>query len=450
MFAVRRKKLMAFMGANSVSILIAADIKKRSRDVEYPYRPSNNFYYLTGFDEPYAIAVFVTKPSKKSEFILFCRPRHPEEEVWMGRRSGLEGAKQFYQADQAYDIAEASVRLPALIATAKKLYVELADAFDANQPVGHPHPLVKKWLKQAQRLLKKQAKKPNVAINKFIDLKPFLHESRLIKSDDEIKLLQRAATISVNAHREVIQACQPGKHEYHLEAVFAASCLAQGSRALAYPSIVGSGANSCILHYQTNNAKLKKGDLLLIDAGAEYRYYAADITRTFPVSGSFTPAQRAIYALVLKTQMAIINAIKPGSSWDTLNTVGVKVLTEGLVKLGLLNGELDELIKNKCARQFSLHSFGHWLGMDVHDVGAYTTSKKENRLFEPGMVLTVEPGIYIPGPNPDIESRWWNIGVRIEDDVLVTSKGRRVLSQGLPKTIAAIERLMQPTSRKKS
>ncbi|ADJ27503.1 Xaa-Pro aminopeptidase [Nitrosococcus watsonii] len=433
-FARRRKRLLQMMGEDSIAILPTASIYPRNRDVMFPFRADSDFYYLTGFPEPEAVAVFV--PGRKhGEYLLFCREQDPEKEIWEGRRASTQGACKYYGADDSFPITDIDDILPGLLEDKARVYYAMGyyPAFDQRM-IG--------WVNHIRRASRAGKRPPG----EFIALDHLLHEMRLIKSAQEIKTMREAARISAQAHIRAMEICQPGIMEYQIEAEYLHHFFSHGCRAPAYPSIVGSGGNACILHYTDNNARLKKGDLLLIDAGAEYDYYAADITRTFPVSGRFSSAQRSIYELVLEAQLAAIAEVQPGNHWNQPHEAAVQVLTEGLAALGLLKGRVSTLLKKEHYRRFYMHRTGHWLGMDVHDVGDYKVDG-EWRTFEPGMTLTVEPGVYIPADSQGIAKKWWNIGVRIEDDVLVTKEGCELLSADVPKTVDEIETLMASSQR---
>ncbi|QBQ53588.1 Xaa-Pro aminopeptidase [Nitrosococcus wardiae] len=428
-FARRRKQLLQMMGEDSIAILPTASTYPRNRDVTFPFRADSNFYYLTGFPEPEAVAVLVPGRSH-GEYLLFCREQDPEKEVWEGRRAGTNGACKNYGADDAFPITDIDDILPGLMEDKARVYYAMGyyPAFDQRM-VGWVN-----LIRQASRA----GKRPP---GEFIALDHLLYEMRLIKSAQEIKTLREAIRISAEAHIRAMQLCHPSMMEYQIEAEYLHHFVSQGCRAPAYPPIVGGGGNGCVLHYTDNNARLRRGDLLLVDAGAEYDYYAADITRTFPTSGRFSPTQKAIYELVLEAQLAAIAEIRPGNHWNEPHEAAVRVLTEGLVALGLLKGRVSTLIKKEHYRRFYMHRTGHWLGMDVHDVGDYKVDG-EWRVFEPGMTLTVEPGLYIPANSQRVAKKWWNIGIRIEDDVLVTKEGGEVLSAAVPKTVAEVEALM--------
>lgn len=428
-FAERRQELMAMMEPNSIAIVPAAQVKVRNRDCDYAYRQDSDFLYLSGFEEPEAVLVLA--PGREhGEYVLFCRERDREMEIWNGYRAGPEGAVNDFGASDAFPIGDLDDILPGLIEGRERVYYAMG-----NQPEFDRQ--VMTWVNTIRSKARTGANPPG----EFIDLHHLLHDMRLYKSKREIKVMQAAADMSVAAHIRAMEVCEPGMMEYALEAEFLHEFTRCGSRAPAYTSIVGGGANGCILHYIENNAVLNDGDLVLIDAGAEYQYYAADITRTFPVNGTFSEPQKALYEVVLKAQLAAIRVAKPGNSWNAPHDATVKVITQGLVKLGLLTGKVDELIEAEAYRQFYMHRAGHWLGMDVHDVGDYKVGG-EWRVLEEGMVLTVEPGIYVSPDDMDVDEQWRGIGIRIEDDVAITAKGNKVLTAKVPKKVDEIEALM--------
>ncbi len=425
----RRKELMAQMEPNSIALIPAAQSSIRNNDAEYLYRQNSDFYYLTGFPEEEALLALI--PGRKhGEVVLFCQEKNKEKELWNGILIGPDAAKAELGFDDAYPISDIDDILPGLIEGRDRVYYAMGkdDKFDDR---------VMNWVK----VIRSKAKLGGHPPGEFLVLDHLLHELRLIKSNAEIKLMEQAAKISAEGHRRAMAVCKPGIYEYEMEAELLHAFVRNGSRAPAYSSIVAAGDNACILHYNTNNAEVKEGDLVLIDAGCEYEHYASDITRTFPASGKFSAEQKAIYELVLKAQEAAIEAVKPGVAWDEPHNASVKVITQGLVKLGLLKGRPAQLIKSEAYRDFYMHRVGHWIGMDVHDVGDYKIDE-DWRLLEPGMVTTIEPGIYIAPDNTKVAKKWRGIGVRIEDDVLVTKTGHRVLSTGIPKTVAEIESFM--------
>ena len=428
-FKKRRKRLMDMIGSDSIAILPTASVTVRNRDVEFPFRPDSDFFYLTGYPEPEAVLVLIPD-RKEGESILFCRESDEKMETWHGRRSGLDGAISIYSVDDAFPIEDMDDILPGLIEGHERIFYNMGINQNFDQRVLG-------WVNQIRDKVRVGA----IAPDEFISLNHFLHEMRLYKSHYEVRLMRQAAKISAKAHKRAMRNCRPDMYEYQLEGELISEFIQNGARFTAYPPIVGSGQNTCILHYKDNSDKMLDGDLLLIDSGAEYQCYASDITRTFPVNGKFSNAQRDIYNLVLSAQTAAINEIKPGKHWNDPHDAAVKVLTEGMVSLGILEGDPEELIKNKDYAKYYMHRTGHWLGMDVHDVGDYKLDG-EWRMLEAGMVMTVEPGLYLPANSKDLPDHWQNIGVRIEDDVLVTKDGYDILSKDAPKTIDEIEELM--------
>lgn len=427
-FAKRRKRLMQMMGKDSIAILPTAPSLIRNRDVEFRYRPDSDFYYLTGFEEPDAVIVLIPK-RKHGEFVMFCRESDPTMETWVGPRAGLDGAREQLGADDAFPISDIDDILPGLLENRSRVFYTMGCNAQFDQHVIG-------WVNQIREKSRAGIQTPG----EFIALDHLLHDMRLFKSRSESAVMRKAAKISAQAHIRAMKTCKPGMTENEIEAEIlhhfrSHDCVE------AYPSIVGGGANGCILHYIDNNKPLNDGDLLLIDAGAEKDYYASDITRTFPVNGTFSKEQKAVYEVVLKAQLAAIKQVKPGNHWNHPHNAAVKELTKGLVKLGLLKGEVRKLIKDNTYRRFYMHRTGHWLGMDVHDVGDYKV-EDEWRVFEPGMVLTVEPGLYLPATHKRLAKKWWNIGIRIEDDVLVTKDGCEVLTGGVPKEPDEVEALM--------
>ncbi len=424
----RRRQLMRMMDAGSIAILPAAAQQIRNRDIEYPYRQGSDFLYLTNFSEPESVAVLI--PGRpQGEYILFCRERDLAQETWHGRRAGQEGAVADFGADDAFPIDDIDDILPGLLEHRERVYYSMG-----NDPLFDRR--LMDWVNQLRRKVRSGATAPH----EFIDLEYLLHEMRVYKSRSEMRQMRAAAKVTVMAHIRAMQVCQPGMYEYEIEAE-----ILHGFRSAnmepAYPSIIGGGENGCILHYTENASELKSGDLLLIDAGAECHGYASDVTRTFPVNGRFKPAQRKLYDIVLAAQLAAIKQCKPGNHWNDPHNAAVRVLTKGLMDLGILKGRLATLIKNEAYKPFYMHRTGHWLGMDVHDVGDYRFDE-EWRVLEPGMVLTVEPGLYIAAHSKGVAKKWWNTGIRIEDDVLITSDGNEVLSEALPRDPDEIEALM--------
>jgi Xaa-Pro aminopeptidase len=428
-YEFRRKQLAAQLPTGSIAIIVAAQEASRNGDTHYRFRQDSNFYYLTGFNEPDAVLLITAGEDCCS--ILFSRRKNPAEEQWTGKRLGQEGALQHLHMDLAFSIDMLDEELAGLLAGNDKVYYSFGK---------DPH--IEQKVMQALIRLKAQVRRGAKAPSTLCDLEPILGEMRLFKSEMEIELMRHAAAISVAAHKRAMKVCRTIHHEYELEAELIYEFSRRGCRSVAYDPIVGGGENACILHYTANNQPLRSGDLILIDAGGEYENYAADITRTFPVNGVFTKEQRAIYELVLESQKAAIAAIKPGLAWNQMQVIIIQVLTAGLCDLGILKGAIDELIAKEAYKPFYMHNSGHWLGLDVHDAGQYKINN-EWRPLEAGMVLTVEPGLYISRDIPGVDSRWWDIGVRIEDDVLVTPHGYEVLTSELPVEISEIEALMR-------
>ena len=428
-FARRRRDLMAMMSANSIAILTAAPERVRSRDTHFPYRQDSDFQYLCGFPEPEAVMVLLPK-RPQGEFILFCRERDRSREIWDGYRAGPEGARERHGADDAFPITDIDDILPGLLEGRDRVYYALGRnrSFDGR---------LLDWIEG----IRARARAGAVPPDEFVDLDHLLHEMRLFKSAKELGLMRKAGAISARAHCRAMRTARPGMYEYQLQAEIEHAFAIEGARHPAYGSIVGGGANACVLHYVENSAQLEDGALVLIDAGCEYQHYAADITRTFPVNGRFSGPQKALYEVVLEAQRAAIEAVRAGNHWDEPHKATVRVITAGLVELGLLKGDVEELIAKGAYSDFYMHRAGHWLGMDVHDVGDYKVDGQW-RLLEPGMVMTVEPGIYVAPDNRKVAKQWRGIGIRIEDDVAITRKGTEILTGDVPKTIADIEHLM--------
>lgn len=426
-FASRRRQLMRMVGEGGIAILPAAPPRMRSRDVEYRYRQDSDFYYLTGFAEPEAVAVLV--PGRENgEYILFCRERDPDKERWDGIRAGQDGAVDLFGADDAFPVDDIDDIIPGLMESCSRVYYTMGmyKDFDAR---------IADWINSLRSRESKGVQTPR----EFVALEHLLHDMRLYKSRAEIKAMRRSAKIAVSAHERAMKMVRPGLYEYEIEAEFRHE-FRRNAAWVSYNPIVGSGPNACTLHYVENSCLLEEGDLLLIDAGCELDYYASDVTRTLPVSGKFAPEQRAVYEVVLEAQLAAIDKTRRGNHWNDPHDAAVRVITRGLKSLGLLDGSLGKLISNGAYREFFMHRTGHWIGIDVHDVGDYKVGDQW-RLLEPGMVMTVEPGIYIPA-SAKVPAAFRNIGVRIEDDVLVTSDKPDVLSKGLAKEPDQIEAAM--------
>ncbi|HVF22453.1 MAG TPA: Xaa-Pro aminopeptidase [Pyrinomonadaceae bacterium] len=421
-------EFMRRMQPSSVAIIPAAREATRSNDTNYRFRQDSDFFYLTGFEEPDAIAVI--KPGESHEYVLFVRPRDPEREIWDGRRAGVEGAKSEFGAQEALPIDQFDEKLPEILNDAEILYYRLGVNRDLDDKI----------VREIARM-RSLNRKPIHPPETIIDPATIVHELRVIKSPEELEIMQRAADIAAEAHVEAMKAVRPGLREYEVEALIEQIFRRHGAAAPAYTSIVGAGANATVLHYINNDGELRDGELLLVDAGAEYKGYASDITRTFPINGRYSKAQREIYDLVLKAQMSCVDMVRPGVTHEQLKQHSIEVLTEGMVELGLLQGKPEQLIKDKKYEKFYMHGLGHMLGIDVHDVGRYYFGK-ESRALEPGVVMTVEPGIYVAPDTKDIPEQYLGIGVRIEDDVLCTNNGPRVLTSKVPKQAEEIEALM--------
>ncbi|MGB0467302.1 MAG: Xaa-Pro aminopeptidase [Pontibacterium sp.] len=431
-FEERRRNLMAQMKPHSIAIIPSAQLQPRNRDVDYAFRQDSDFYYLSGFDEPDAVLVLI--PGRAAgEYVVFCQDRDPEMEIWHGYRAGPEGLKVDYGAAQAHAIGTIDEQMPKLLDGCERIYYAIGgdEQLDGQ---------VRGWL----NAIRSQARQGAVPPTEMVMLDHLLHEMRLFKSDAEAEVMRQAGEISAQAHIRAMQYCRPGITEYELEAEITHYFALNRCRQAAYPSIVGGGDNACVLHYTENSEVLKAGDLVLIDAGCELDYYAGDITRTFPVDGRFSPEQKALYELVLEAQESCLELVRPGTPWIDVHDRSVEVITDGLIELGLLTGTRQNLIDRGAYREFYMHRIGHWLGMDVHDVGDYKVHG-DWRVLEPGMVMTVEPGIYVSPFNDNVEERWRGIGIRIEDDVLVTEEGCEVLTASVPKQVDEIEALMAAT-----
>jgi Xaa-Pro aminopeptidase len=437
-YAARRARLAAQMTPGAVAVLPTAPEVLRNGDSDYPYRHDSYFYYLTGFTEPDSVLVLVAAHGERpARSVLFCREKHPEREIWDGYRHGPQGARDAFGFDEAFAVDDIDTELPRLLANAPALYYALAAnaALDARVLV---------WIRSVRGLSRSGVTAPNT----FNNLLPLLDEMRLIKDDAEQAIMARAGLISGQAHVQAMRAARPGVHEYELEAELLREFRRNGAQFPAYTSIVASGANACVLHYSANDRRTQDGDLVLVDAGCELDGYASDITRTFPVNGRFTDAQRTLYELVLAAQDAAFAAIAPGRPYTGFHEAALRVLVQGMLDTGLvdrrIHGNVDDAIGAKAHLPFYMHGTGHWLGMDVHDVGAYrdvTQPEKPSRMLRPGMALTVEPGIYVR-PAQGVPERFWNIGIRIEDDVVVTNDGHRILTGAAPKRVAEIEALV--------
>lgn len=439
-FAARRAALLKQMHAKGggVAILPTAREVMRNRDADYPYRHDSYFYYLSGFPEPEAVIVLVA--GKKDQVILFCREKNLEREIWDGYRYGPEAAREAFGFDAAYPVSALDTEVPKLVADAPALFYALGSDSKLDRQV-------QEWL----QTVRMQARAGVTAPSAVHDVHVLLDEMRLFKDAEEIAIMKRAAAISAEAHRRAMQVARPGLREYHLEAELLHEFRRNGSQFPAYGSIVATGANACVLHYRASDAELKEGDLVLIDAGCELDSYASDITRTFPANGKFSGPQKTLYEIVLAAQAAAIAETRPGKRFIDGHDAAVRVLAQGMLDTGLLDknkvGALDDVIEKGAYRQFYMHRTGHWLGMDVHDVGEYREmsavgEERPWRTLQPGMMLTVEPGIYVR-PEPGVPEQFWNIGIRIEDDALVTENGCEIITAAAPKTVADIEAAMK-------
>lgn len=427
-YARRRRHLLELIGEGGIAVLPAAAEKTRSRDTLFDYRQDSDFYYLTGFIEPESVAVLVPG-REEGQFLMFCRDRDPERELWDGKRLGPESAVEALACDDAFPVADLDEILPGLLEHRERVYYSMGVAPEFDQRVLG-------WLNNLNASRQRSGHAPN----EIVALDHLLHEMRLFKSRAETAVMNKAARIAVAAHRRAMQICEPGMREYELEAEFVHEFRRNGAHC-SYLPIVATGENACILHYRADSAVLEDGHLVLIDAGCEYEMYASDITRTFPVNGSFTEPQRELYEIVLEANEAATAQVVEGNHWDDPHTAAVKVVTRGLRDLGLLSGRLPSLIRDGAYRQYFMHRTGHWLGIDVHDVGDYKVDDQW-RMLESGMTMTIEPGIYVAADAAGRAKRWRGNGIRIEDDVVVTRSGPRVLTTGIPTTVEEIEAFM--------
>lgn len=428
-FRARQKKLFSLMAPDSVVLLVSGKEVHKSADAYYRFQPDQNFYYMTGCAEPSTIAIFSKCQKEGEKYSIFLEARDPAKEQWIGRRLGPEAAKEVLEADEAYVIEDFPKKFPELLQNREILYAHLGRFAFVDE-------LVIQTFNQLKAKVRHGVRTPN----QIIGLDAMISNLRLFKSSEEVALLQKAVDISVGGHLRAMRATRPGKFEYEIKAELVYEFLRHGCSGESYDSIVGSGENSCILHYIDTDRQLQNGDILLVDAGGCYQGYRADLTRTYPVNGKFSPEQKAIYEIVLAAQTAALLKVKPGLPWSAFSEAATMTITEGLVEIGLLSGKVQDLYETGAYKPFYMHLIGHWLGLDTHDVGPYKISE-EWRNLEPHMVTTVEPGIYIK-PGLTADPKWWGIGVRIEDNVLLTETGHRVLSQALPKTISDIEAIM--------
>ncbi|MDO6426796.1 Xaa-Pro aminopeptidase [Thalassotalea sp. 1_MG-2023] len=435
-FKARRALFAEQLPDNSITLVFAGQEVTRSNDTEYLFCQDKSFFYLTGFPEPDAV-LMIEKVNGSVSSTLFCLAKDPFAEVWHGKRIGCEVAKEQFGFDTAYSLDDIDSVVEDALANKHSLcYCQGHNPQHDDQ--------VYTWLAQVKAKVRQGISAPNSLVN----CQPIIEELRLIKSDAELDVMRKVSIISGGAHLRAMEKTQVGMFEYQIEAELLHEFARNGARFAAYNSIVAGGNNANTLHYTDNSGMLKDGDLLLIDAGGELAGYAADITRTFPINGKFTPEQRTLYQLVLDAQMAAINAIKPGANLGQLNDICQHILTEGLLNLGILKGDLSQLIADKACKQYFIHGLGHWLGLDVHDVGDYQMKdKRQTRSFQPGMVMTIEPGLYIPAGDQNVDQKWRGLGIRIEDNIVVTEQGFENLSEQVPKSVDDIERTMQNAKR---
>lgn len=432
-FEKRRQALMSQLDSDSVVVVIGNVGKSRSKNIQYHFRPDNDFYYLTGFKEPNA--AMVLRPHHSNPYALFCRPNNAALETSFGARAGVNGAKEYFGADIAYAIEDFDSTLPTLLDDRKKVYFLDEQGLYENK--------IFSWLHQQRRATPFDSLK---TYRSLLPLQPLIHNARRVKSVEEVLQIKKAVEASISAHKAVMKACKVGVNEGQLEAVFLREIANFGCKEVAYPSIVAGGNNACCLHYEDNSQILENGQMLLIDAGAEYQYYCSDITRSYPVNGKFSEEQKALYNIVLSAIDAAISLVKPGLSWHLIHQTCMEKLAKGLIDLGIISGSFDEVMKEERYLKYSVHKTGHWLGMDVHDVGSYHASSAKNQddwlALEEHMVFTIEPGLYFPEDCLEVDSIWRGIGIRIEDDILVTKSGCENLSSAVPRTVEEIEMLM--------
>jgi Xaa-Pro aminopeptidase len=428
----RRDAVFAKMHNNSIAILTAAEEKQRTGDAFYLYRQNSDFYYLTGFNEPNAVLVLI-KQAQQNRYILFVQPHDPLQEQWTGKRLGVDAAVKTLHANESYNISEFELKIIELMQNKESIYYALGRNTNLDLKIN-----------QTINTLKQNPRAGITAPTKILDIETIVHSLRQIKSPVEITMLTKAIEITAAGVKKAMQTCKPDMFEYEIHAELLHTYHKNGAQAESFPAIVASGDNACILHYEANDKQLKSGDLLLIDTGAEYKNYAGDITRTFPINGKFSVEQKAIYEVVLDANLQAINAAKPGNTWDMTQNAAALSIAKGLLALGILQGSLAELIDSEAYKKFYLHHIGHWLGIDCHDVGPYKTDTGF-MVLKPGMLLTIEPGIYIKPGTEGVDEKWWGIGIRIEDDILITSDGNKNLSKSVPKSIHDIEAFMAAT-----
>jgi len=430
LFAERRNWLVQQLDEDSIVIVVGNVAKTRSKNIKYHFRADNDLFYLTGFEEQNALAVI--RPKHKNPFVLFTRPNDASAETSFGARAGISGAKDIFGADQAFDINDVEKHIVELFESRTKVY------YLDEQDIYSDRVLV--WLNNQKRTTGFDIIKQH---RQLLPLAPLLHNKRVVKSDEEVVLIKKAVAASVSAHKKVMQIARVGMNELQIESAFSQEIAQFGCRDVSYPSIVATGNNACCLHYEENNCNLDDGKLLLIDAGAEYNYYCSDITRTWPVNGTFSTEQTQLYNVVLNAIDSAIALVKPGLAWNKIHQTCVEQMTKGLLELGLLSGSFEQIMADESHKLFTVHKTGHWLGMDVHDVGSYHTKDSNWITLVPNMVFTIEPGIYIPEHCTSVDKKWRGIGIRIEDDILVTPTGAENLSKDVPRTIKQIESLMR-------
>jgi Xaa-Pro aminopeptidase len=437
-FKARREKFMAELPPKSVAVLRSAPVRTMTNDVEYPYRQDSDFYYLTGIAEDDVTAVLRPDAPDGKRYVLFLRPRDLRREAWAGVRVGPDEAVAAYGADAAFPLKDFTSKLAEFDPNTYKMSGYLVGMEKLYLSDGRDEAWAAKFQKDYQQM--RAGDQGPAAI---VDARGLIHEMRVVKDAEDLRFLRRAAEMSAQGHARAMQAVAPGKWEFEVQQALDGYCYANGARRMAYPSIAGSGPNSCILHYEDSSRQMKDGEVLLNDSGTEYGMYATDITRTYPVNGRFSPEQRAIYEIVLDAQKQAMALVKPGLAHDEIEKKAALVQTEGLIRLGLLSGDAATIIKGRGHRKFTMHGVSHWVGLDVHDAGSYGAAGGPSRALEPGMVFTIEPGIYIPANTQGVDPKWWNIGVRLEDTVLVTKDGYDCLSCAAPREVADVERTVQ-------
>lgn len=430
LFAQRREWLTQQLDEDSIVIVVGNVAKTRSKNIKYHFRADNDLFYLTGFEEQNALAVI--RPMHKIPFVLFTRPNDANAETSFGARAGMRGAKEVFGANQAFDINEIEKQIVELFESRSKVYyLDEQDIYSDR---------ILTWMNNQKRTTGFDVIKQH---RQLLPLAPLLHNKRVVKSDEEVALIKKAVAASVSAHKKVMKIASVGMNELQIESAFVQEIAQFGCRDVSYPSIVASGNNACCLHYEENNCNLDDGNLLLIDAGAEYNYYCSDITRTWPINGKFSVEQAQLYQVVLKAIDSAIAKVKPGLAWNEIHQTCIEHMARGLLELGLLTGTFEQVMADESHKIFTVHKTGHWLGMDVHDVGSYHQDDNNWLTLVPNMVFTIEPGIYIPQSCTLVDEKWRGIGIRIEDDILVTQTGAENLSEGVPRTIEAIESLMR-------